>query len=71
MISEFRSKGLGNDWQKEELKKKKEVLVQLFDSVTDFFSELLSMDSKMDNWRVVSRIHWFSKNWVEDIFELI
>ena len=71
VVPELRSK-LGNDWQKEEMKKKKQVVVALFDSVADSFSESLAMNSKMENWREVSRIHWFSKNRVmEDIFEFI
>ena len=71
VVPELRNK-LGKDWQKEEMKKKKEVVVQLFDSVADSFAESLAMNSKMENWREVSRIHWFAKNrMMEDIFELI
>ena len=71
VVPELRRK-LGENWRKEEMEKKKEHLVELFESVADLFSELLASNNKMENWRDVSRFHWFAKNrMIEEILELI
>ena len=71
VIPELR-KEFGEKWRNVERKKKQEAVVKLFDCVADSFSDALSMNSKMENWREVSRIHWFGKNrMIEEIFELI